>query len=150
MSRRRGAAYLLLVLLVGCAAQAPGVTVTFDGAPALAVEVASTPQQRAIGLMHRAEVPAGTGMLFVFPRESTGGFWMKNTLVPLSIAYVNGGQVVSTAEMAPCPAATAHCPTYRPLAPYTAAVEAPAGFFPAHGVGPGTRMHLSVPTPAAQ
>lgn len=126
------------------------MTVTFDGAPALSVEVASTPAQREVGLMHRAVLPAGTGMLFVFPGPTTGGFWMKNTLVPLSIAYVDGDRVVSTAEMTPCPPAAPDCPTYPAAGPYTAAVEAAAGFFPSHGVGPGTRMRVAGPTPAPQ
>jgi uncharacterized membrane protein (UPF0127 family) len=168
VSRRSAAAYLLLVLVAGCttrtaaprtsptlasAASAPGnpaVTVTFDGAPPLAVEVAATPAQRELGLMHRAQLPAGTGMLFTFPGESTGGFWMKNTLVPLSIAYVNKDLVVSTAEMVPCPEAAADCPTYEAAGPYTAAVETSAGFFPAHGVVAGTRMQVAGPTPAPQ
>jgi uncharacterized membrane protein (UPF0127 family) len=154
VSRRSGAAYLLLVLVAGCTTRAPArgpsVEVTFAGAPALSVEVASTPQQRQRGLMDRKELPAGTGMLFLFPGSSIGGFWMKNTLVPLSIAYVDGDRVVSTAEMVPCPPATARCPTYAAARPYTAAVEAPAGFFPAHGVGKGTRMELTGPLPAPQ
>ena len=129
--------------------QAGQVRVSFNGAPTLAVEVASTPEQRALGLMHRAEVPVGTGMLFLFPGATTGGFWMKNTLVPLSIAYVNGDRVVSTAEMAPCPPAATQCPTYEAAGPYTSAVEARAGFFPSHGVRPGTRLFVSgtIPTP---
>ena len=127
-----------------------GVVVTFDGAPTLAVEVADTPQARALGLMHRTEVRPGTGMLFVFPSPSVGGFWMKNTLVPLSIAYIRDDRVVSTAEMVPCPPATAACPAYAAAAAYTSAVEAPAGFFPAHGVGPGTRVSVQGPTAMPQ
>lgn len=123
---------------------------TFDGAPPLLVEIASTAAQRQLGLMHRREVPDGTGMLFVFPGESSGGFWMKNTLVPLSIAYVHGDRVVSTAEMAPCPPAETSCPTYPAAGAYTTAVEARAGFFPEHGVGPGDRMRTAGLVPAPQ
>jgi uncharacterized membrane protein (UPF0127 family) len=119
------------------------VTVIFDGAPPLVVEVARTPEARARGLMYRRSVPAGTGMLFLFPAESNGGFWMRNTLVPLSIAYVNRDRVVSTAEMVPCPPGASQCPTYAAAGPYTAAVEAAAGFFPAHRIGPGTRMTVT-------
>ena len=122
----------------------PAVTVTFEGAPPLKAEVARTPEQRARGLMQRTEVPAGTGMVFLFAGRTDVGFWMKGTLVPLSIAYVDGGTVVSTAEMTPC--AKDPCPSYRPTASYTWAVEAAAGFFPSHGVGPGTRVTLSGPT----
>ncbi|MEP7054404.1 MAG: DUF192 domain-containing protein [Actinomycetota bacterium] len=167
MSRRTAAAYPLLLLMAGCTSRAPapaasanpatsaaaraetGTTVTFEGAPALRVEVAGTAAQRQRGLMDRIEVPAGTGMLFLFPAESTGGFWMKNTLVPLSIAYVNGDRVVSTAEMLPCPPAQTECPTYEAAGSYTAAVETASGFFAAHGVVPGSRMRVAgvQPTP---
>lgn len=118
----------------------PPVTVTFEGAPSLRVEVARTPLQRQRGLMQRTSLPEGTGMIFLFPRRTLGGFWMKGTLIPLSIAYVDGDRVVDTKEMTPCTADP--CPDYPPKAPYTAAVEAPAGFFPDHGVVPGTRMTL--------
>ena len=124
------------------------VTVTFEGAPPIAAEVARTPEQRARGLMQRASLPEGTGMIFLFPTRTTVGFWMKGTLVPLSIAYVDGDRVVSTAEMTPCRTET--CPTYPPLGSYTAAVEAPAGFFPRHGVDAGTRMTVTGPTSAPE
>ena len=124
------------------------VTVTFDGAPPLRVEIASRPDQRARGLMQRAELQAGTGMLFLFSGRSSGGFWMLGTLIPLSIAYVDGSRVVSIAEMEPCPPATTRCPTYHPGAPYTAAVEAPGGFFTEHGIGPGAAMTIVGPTPS--
>ena len=157
MARARVAATLLLLALAGCSAPAPepGVTgalptagVSVEGAPPLTVEVASTPEQRAQGLMQRPAVAAGTGMLFVFPRPTTGGFWMKNTLVPLSIAYVDAGRVVSIAEMAPCPVDTPTCPSYPAAAAYTSAVEAPAGFFTAHRIGPGAQVTVTGSPPA--
>lgn len=118
----------------------PPVRVTFDGAPTLTVEVARRPDQRARGLMQRTELGEDRGMLFLFPERSRGGFYMLGTLIPLSIAYVDGDRVVSTAEMEPCPGQ--ECPTYAPAAAYTAAVEAPAGFFPRWRVGPGTSMRI--------
>ncbi|HEU0130940.1 MAG TPA: DUF192 domain-containing protein [Mycobacteriales bacterium] len=151
----RRALPFLLLLATACASGSdlpkapaggfdPPVTVAFEGAPALRAEVARRPDQRARGLMQRRELPEGTGMIFLFPERTTVGFWMKGTLVPLSIAYVDGDRVVSTAEMTPCRADP--CPDYPPAGAYTAAVEAPAGFFPAHGVGPGTRVRVTGPT----
>jgi uncharacterized membrane protein (UPF0127 family) len=119
----------------------PAVTVTFAGAPPLRVEVARRADQRARGLMQRTSLPADGGMVFLFPGRVTVGFWMKGTLIPLSIAYVDGDRVVSTAEMVPCTADP--CRDYPPAGPYTAAVEAPAGFFPSHGVTAGTRMTVT-------
>ena len=118
-----------------------------DG-PAVTVrlEIAADPAARARGLMGRREVPEGTGMVFLYPEDVTEAFWMKNTLVPLSIAFVAAdGRVVSVAEMTPCEADP--CPSYAPAGPYRYAVELAGGAFPAAGVGEGARV---VPTdPAA-
>ncbi|HVF06492.1 MAG TPA: DUF192 domain-containing protein [Frankiaceae bacterium] len=119
----------------------PPVTVAFEGAPPIRAEVARRSDQRARGLMQRTELPEGTGMIFLFPRRVDVGFWMKGTLIPLSIAYVDGDRVVSVHEMEPC--RVADCPTYEPAGPYTAAVEAPGGFFPKYRVGTGTRMTVT-------
>jgi uncharacterized protein len=111
------------------------------GAPPVRVrlEVAATPAQRSLGLMHRTTLPEGTGMVFLFPEDREGGFWMKNTLVPLSIAFVRAdGRVVAVREMVPCTADP--CPVYRPGGRYRYAVELPAGAFADAGVGPGDRV----------
>jgi uncharacterized protein len=118
-----------------------------DG-PAVTVrlEIAADPAARARGLMGRRQVPEGTGMVFLYPEDVAEAFWMKNTLVPLSIAFVAAdGRVVSVAEMASCEADP--CPSYAPASPYRYAVELAAGAFPAAGVGEGANV---VPTdPAA-
>jgi uncharacterized protein len=111
------------------------------GGPAATVrlEVAADPSARARGLMGRTEVAKGTGMVFLYPADVTEAFWMKNTLVPLSIAFVAAdGRVVSVAEMTPCKADP--CPSYAPAGPYRYAVELAAGSFGAAGVGPGARV----------
>jgi uncharacterized protein len=111
-----------------------------DG-PAVTVrlEIAADPAARARGLMGRREVPEGTGMVFLYPEDVAEAFWMKNTLVPLSIAFVAAdGRVVSVAEMTPCEADP--CPTYAPAGPYRYAVELTAGAFPAAGVGKGAKV----------
>ena len=103
------------------------------------LEVAADPAARARGLMGRREVPAGTGMVFLYPGYVAMAYWMKNTLVPLSIAFVAAdGRVVSVAEMTPCKADP--CPSYAPAGPYRYAVELAAGAFPAAGVGEGARV----------
>ena len=103
------------------------------------LEVAADPDARARGLMGRTEVPPGSGMVFLYPGDVRESFWMKDTLVPLSIAFVAAdGRVVSVAEMAPCRADP--CPTYAPAGPYRYAVELTAGAFPAAGVGAGDQV----------
>lgn len=65
-------------------------------------QVAATPEQRSIGLMFRKEMPQHEGMLFVFEQPSVQCFWMKNTLLPLTAAFVaDDGTIVNLADMKP-------------------------------------------------
>ena len=65
-------------------------------------QVAQTPAQRQIGLMHRREMPQHEGMLFVFEQPATQCFWMKNTLLPLTAAFIaDDGTIVNLADMKP-------------------------------------------------
>ena len=99
-------------------------------------EVARTPEQRAIGLMHRREMPVNDGMLFVFDQPAQQCFWMKNTLLPLSIAFLtDDGTVVNIADMKP-QALDAHC-SARPV---RYALEMNQGWFARRGIQPGTRL----------
>jgi uncharacterized protein len=128
------------------AASGAARTVTYRLEPAggqeartVRLEVAATPAARARGLMGRTEVPEGTGMVFLYPADVAESYWMKNTLVPLSIAFVAAdGRVVSVSEMTPCKADP--CPSYAPAGPYRYAVELAAGSFDAAGVGPGAKV----------
>ena len=81
------------------------------------------------------------GMLFVFDADTTGGFWMKSTLIPLSIAFADdAGSVVSTADMVPCPAGTDRCPITEAAGPYRYAVEVTSGGLPAVGLVDGAAL----------
>ena len=84
-------------------------------------ELALTSAQRSLGLMNRRRAPAD-GMLFVFPEETNGGFWMKNTLVPLTIAFFDAdGTRVRKLSMKPC--LRDPCPIYSPRRSYRFALE---------------------------
>jgi uncharacterized membrane protein (UPF0127 family) len=79
----------------------PVISLTI-GSTRLDAEVASTPRQREAGLMHRFSLPPDHGMLFVFEFPQPLGFWMKNTYVPLSIAYIAAdGTILNIEDMAP-------------------------------------------------
>jgi uncharacterized membrane protein (UPF0127 family) len=79
----------------------PRVELTLDGKP-LRPELALTGAQRGRGLMHRTQAPVN-GMLFVFPQNTNGGFWMKDTLVPLKIVFFDqNGKRVRSMLMTPC------------------------------------------------
>jgi uncharacterized membrane protein (UPF0127 family) len=90
---------------------------------------ATTDEQRARGLMEVTDRSLGgyDGMLFEFPGEVDGAFWMRNTPLPLQIAYFDDrGGLVSTTEMDPC-GDRADCPNYRADAPFAFALEVPQG-----------------------
>lgn len=111
-----------------------------DGAETeVPVYVADDPESRQRGLMFREELPAGTGMVFAFPDESSGGFWMANTLIPLSIAFFDAdGTVVAVLDMEPCTEEDLNdCPSYEPGTSYHGALEVNQGFFDEVGLVEG-------------
>ncbi len=138
-------AALLVVAAAGCggAADTSQPSVTVGAAAPIVVEVADTSDERALGLMGRAEVPAGTGMVFVYPEPVSNAFWMGNVEVPLSIVWVLGDTVVGLAEMQPCLAADETCPRYSPGTLYTHAVETTGGTFTVAGVQVGDTVTMS-------
>jgi hypothetical protein len=136
---------LLLVTGTAAACASDAATVTVGDAPTLAVEVADSAQERATGLSDRDDVPEGTGMAFVWAEPTRVGFWMQDTLVPLSIVWVRDGDVVDVAEMQPCPTG-ADCPLYLPSDPdalFDLVVEAPGGTFTEAGVTAGDPVTTS-------
>jgi uncharacterized membrane protein (UPF0127 family) len=115
--------------------------VVFGGGDRLRVRIAETPAERATGLMHVMALPPDDGMAFVFGGPVTDPFWMKDTLIPLSVAFVaQDGTIVSMSDMDPCTADP--CPTYPASGPYSMAVEANLGWFHDHGVGVGSVARL--------
>jgi uncharacterized membrane protein (UPF0127 family) len=121
----------------------PGSSVTkanlrLDAVP-FRPELAITSSQRSVGLMHRRRAPTD-GMLFVFRRNTTGGFWMKNTLVPLTIVFFDAeGKRVRRLSMTPC--RRDPCPTYEPRRRYRFALELPANDTrPALKLGPLAKL----------
>jgi uncharacterized membrane protein (UPF0127 family) len=104
---------------------------------------AATSAQHQWGLMARTTVAPYAGMAFVFASPSRDQFYMKNTLISLSIAWFDGaGRFEAAALMPPCPKTALTCPTYWPGRPYTLAVEVPAGHLGALGIGPGSTVQL--------
>lgn len=123
-------------------ARGNAVIETDEGSVLVRAEVAETPEQHQFGLMHRTSLPEDGGMVFVFFEEQTGGFWMKNTLIPLSIAFFDvNGNIVRILDMEPC--RKDPCPTYEPGAPYMGALEVNQGAFEEWGVEEGDEINLS-------
>jgi uncharacterized protein len=105
------------------------------------VEIADTQGEREVGLMHRESLPEDAGMIFLFEEEITGGFWMKNTLIPLSIAFVGAdGEILRILDMEPCEADP--CEIYDPGVAYASALEVNQGAFANWGVEEGDLLTL--------
>ena len=102
------------------------------------VEVAATDEVRRRGLMFRRNLPPGQGMLFVFPETQVLSFWMRNTYVPLDVAYAGDDGVIFQIERMTPLSEDPH-PSEKP-ARY--ALEAPAGWFAQEGIRPGAVIDL--------
>ena len=103
------------------------------------VEVAKTPEEREKGLMGRMHLGENEGMLFIFEKEGYHGFWMKNTLLPLSIAFIDREcRIVAITDMEPLT-----LEAHPPPKPVLYALEMRKGWFLANGVKAGDSIRFS-------
>lgn len=110
------------------------------------VEVAANNPHRMQGLMHRKAMPLQHGMLFVFPERTRHCMWMRNTLLPLAVAFLDeGGHILNIEEMQP-QTENHHCAT----TPARYALEMNAGWFAQHGLRPGDPIGGIERAPRAQ
>lgn len=99
-------------------------------------QVAATPDQRSIGLMHRTDMPQAEGMLFAFEQATQQCFWMKNTLMPLTAAFIaDDGTIVNLADMKP-QTTDAHCSEQ----PVRWVLEMNQGWFAKRGIKAGFKL----------
>jgi hypothetical protein len=129
-----------LVLLTIAAVLFPSVSLALEtktitvGSVKLTVEVADDPFERSLGLMYRDYLPEDRGMLFVYPDEQYRAFWMKNTKIPLSIAFADAeGLIVGIMDMAVDDGAV----RYRSPGPARYALEVNRGWFVRRGIKAG-------------
>jgi uncharacterized membrane protein (UPF0127 family) len=146
---KRRAARLFVACLLATAARAvfgageslPTAALTINGHK-LVAELATTPEQQATGLMHRFSLQPDHGMLFVFDRVERRSFWMKNTFIPLSIAFIaNDGSIVNILDMAPHDESG-----HWSKGPVRYALEMRKGWFAERSIGPGDRV-VGLPPP---
>ena len=142
MNRRLASLFCLLALSAWPAwsqdkpqTQLPRVALS-AGMHLINAQLASTPEQRAIGLMHRREMPTNEGMLFVFEHAGVQCFWMKNTLLPLTAAFVaDDGTIVNLADMKP-QTLDSHCSAQ----PVRFVLEMNQGWFAKRGIQAGSKL----------
>jgi uncharacterized protein len=158
MSDVRMLKLLVLLLSIACTSQTTTETVAgcqfqdhadfqrgplFKQGAELDVDIADDDASRERGLMGITDLGTNDGMAFTWTEPTDTTFWMKDTLIPLSIAFVDAaGRVITISEMTPCTADP--CRTYAADGPYTTAIEANANWFEDHHIEIGDQMSLSV------
>lgn len=139
------AVFLYLAALSARAVDFPVMELS-AGIHRIEAEVAHTPQARQLGLMRRTAMPAWHGMLFVFPRPSSDCMWMRNTLLPLSVAFIDDdGKIINIEDMRP-QTDDNHCAAK----PARYALEMNLHWFKSRGLGPGSAIMGLDRAPAAQ
>jgi uncharacterized membrane protein (UPF0127 family) len=139
--------FLLIFLLVGgtivFAISCKGSTVAFSNDSKVAtlnIEVADTAAEQARGLMGRTELGKDSGMLFDFKGDTSTAFYMKDTSIPLSIAFIeSSGKVVAVKDMKPLDLTPVESPST-----YRYAIETNQGWFAQHGIAPGYRATIDI------
>ncbi len=138
----------LLFSFALCTAQAqtfPKKTITFDNGVTLRVEMATTPQQKQQGLMGRTSLKMDQGMLFVFQPAQPLSFWMKNTLIHLSIGFFRENKTLfEIKDMEPIhgPVREESLPRYESSEPAMYALEVPKDWFSKYKIKPGMKFRL--------
>jgi hypothetical protein len=134
---------ICLTAVVACAAPSgPAVVIdTPSGSARFRVEVVDTDATRERGLMGRTSLDDDAGMFFVWDSDTSSRFWMKDTLIPLTVAFITeAGEIVRTLDMEPCRADP--CTSYDPLVTYRMALEVKQGALERRGVRVGDRARL--------
>jgi len=104
----------------------------------ITVEIARTDEEKTQGLMYRKKLPDGQGMIFIYDRDQQMSFWMKNTLIPLSIAFIaSDGTIIEIRDMQPLDLSSV-----RSSRSVRYALETPQGWFDRAGVKPGDVINL--------
>ena len=128
--------YALLLAAAPALAQQLPVVQLNAGMHLIRAEVAADFPSRAQGLMYRSSMPSNAGMLFIFDEPAMQCMWMKNTLIPLSVAFIDErGAVINIEDMAP-QTEDSHCARR----PARYALEMNRGWFAARGIKPGSRI----------
>lgn len=139
---------VVVALGVGCGRTGRTVTIEIGQDPrslTIEAEVAANGADRARGLMGRRSLAADAGMLFLFPVKVRTGFWMKNTLIPLDIAFISDGWIIEIRSMTPC--RREPCPLTIPASGYDSALEMNADSFARAGIAAGARVRVTGPLP---
>ena len=130
---------LIFLSLLGCVQKNPSLLI---GEKPLNVEIVSTDETRTKGLMFRSTLPDGQGMLFIYPSTQRLSFWMKNTILPLTIAFIDDShKIISIQDMDP--QSSPPFKLYISPKPVRFALEVPQGWFNRQGIALGAKVEFS-------
>jgi uncharacterized membrane protein (UPF0127 family) len=137
--------FMILIIAVpvspACPIDLPSTIIYLNGNP-LTVELATTPTTRGCGLSHRNDLAENRGMLFIFSDLRPRNFWMKDTVIALSIAYLDkSGRIFSIQDMVPLQTDE----QYPSLQPAAYALEVNQGWFSRHGIKVGDQVEMKLP-----
>ena len=139
-----GLAFILIFISVktlACPLELPAATISIKG-HTLTVKLATTPKARGCGLSNRVKLPQNNGMLFIYPNLGPRTFWMKDTHIPLSIAFLDdSGQILRIQHMTSMQTDE----RYRSLQPVRYALEVNQGWFAEYGIGVGDIVEMKLP-----
>ena len=131
----------LSVKTLACPFELPAATISIKGLT-MEVELATTPNARVCGLSNRVKLPDNHGMLFIYPTLGPRTFWMKDTHIPLSIAFLDdSGRISSIQPMKPMQTDE----RYRSVQPVRYALEVNQGWFAENGIGVGDIVEMKLP-----
>ena len=119
-----------------------GPRVTFPDGFVVRIEIAADDEARAQGLMFRDQLRPGTGMLFIFPRAGEYPFWMKNTLIPLDMIWIDETKTIVAMHQNVPPCKTAECPNYPPKAKSRYVLEVAGGVAREHNLKVGDPLRF--------
>ncbi len=118
-------------------------TVTFPDGYVVRVEVAANDELRAQGLMFRDRLREGYGMIFIFARMDVYPFWMKNTLIPLDMIWIDDDRRIAHVKHDVQPCQADPCPSHDPGVPARYVLEVAGGVARQHGLREGDRLQFS-------
>jgi uncharacterized protein len=137
--------FFLLFFSQAQTVQLPQKTIVFDNGVSLKVEMALTTEQKSRGLMERTSLAQGTGMLFNFEPPQVLSFWMKNTLIPLTVGFFRANKtLIETFDMEPShgPVREDLLPRYMSTEPAQYAIEVPKGWFAKNKIRSGMKFRF--------
>jgi len=120
------------------------VFITDKGEVPVTVEIADTPAKHARGLMNRSEMDYNSGMLFIFGNEATRSFWMKNTLIPLDMIFIDSNYKIVNITKQAQPCKTIACEFYPSGVPAAYVVEVNGGFVDEKGIKIGDEIKVEM------